>query len=235
MNLFSNIPTTLRDEFKTSLREWSDILPLETLERVKTTLAAVKNRSTLAKVYPEPQDIFKIYQNLKLEDIKVVILGQDPYHDGNAMGYAFGCKINPSPSLKHILNAMQENNIEQDTIKKDIQLEYLVKQGVFLLNTCLTVEAGNPKSHEYLGWQDFTRDTIIEIAQKNKNVVWLLWGKSAQNYYDTIMKYTINGNMAFGAEHPAAAAHRNERWVCNHFSKANNYLIQHNIKPIQWL
>jgi len=235
-DLFSADSTTIREHFKPLIGNWSDIFNIDTLERVETTLAEVGKRSILAKVYPESKDIFKIYNSLAINQIKVVIIGQDPYHDGNAMGYAFGCKHNVSPSLKQILKAMWDDHPNKTFLEnKDMELQYLVEQGVFLLNTVLTVEAGNPKSHEYIGWQDFTRETVKEIAKRERNIVWMLWGKSAQGYIADINKFSERNHLVLTNEHPAAAAHRNQQWICGHFSQCNNYLIEHQIKPIDWL
>ena len=233
-DLFSADSTTIREHFKPLIGSWSDIFNIDTLERVETTLAEVGKRSILAKVYPESKDIFKIYQT-PIEKIKVVIIAQDPYHDDNAMGYAFGCKTHVSPSLKQILKAMWDDHPNKTFLEnKDMELQYLVEQGVFLLNTVLTVEAGNPKSHEYIGWQDFTKATIELIAKRNKNIVWMLWGKSAQGFAPIISNISKD-YLILQNEHPAAAAHRNQQWICSHFSECNKYLIDNQIKPIDWL
>ena len=153
-----------------------------------------------------------------------------PYYNGNAMGYAFGCAYTPSPSLKQMLKSM-EVSCGNSKISKDIQLNYLVKQGVFLLNTILTVRAGSPLSHENIGWQSFTK-TVISKIQEQDNIVWLLYGSKARVLKSLIKNPT---NFVIEDNHPASASYEGEDWNSLSFRDCNNFLKSKNIKEIKWL
>jgi uracil-DNA glycosylase len=243
-DLFSTEPSPLREEFKASLGGWSDVLSIDALQSAKAALKVAFDDAHKGKVYPDGGDIFRLYRDLPLDKIKIVILGQDPYHDGNAMGYAFGCKMKMSPSLRQILCAMEDDVTNNINFRKDLELHYLVEQGVFLLNTLLTVKAGSPKSHVGIGWEEFTSTTIDTIsALSTRPVVYMLWGKDAQTYEKHLIGHNNTRrlrehndlDLVLKCEHPAAAAYRNEQWQCTHFSKANEYLEANSIEPIKWL
>jgi uracil-DNA glycosylase len=169
---------------------------------------------------------------LKLEDIKVVILAQDPYFTPNtANGLAFGCATGFSPSLKIIVQTMmKEMNVTKPNENTNPNLEYLVKQGVFLLNSILTVEEGKALSHVDIGWQKFTNSIISMISNKT-NAIFLLWGNEAQTKKG-LLKLT---SIVMTATHPAFAAREKTKWDCNHFSKVNIELKNRNQKEIQWI
>jgi uracil-DNA glycosylase len=231
-NLFDGNNARLREVFKASLNTWVKDFSYDTLQRLETTLAMVNEDRQHCIVYPTKYDVLRIYREIPLKSIKVVILGQDPYHDGNANGFAFGCKNTLSPSLKQILDALNHYFKADKTFKKDIDLEYLVKQNVFLLNTVLTVRFGQPLSHNRVGWQSFTKDTVKLINEKRDNIVWLLWGSKAKSYKEIITNPT---HKIITDEHPVSAEYDKERWLSPSFLDCNTFLNENNLGEIKWL
>ena len=180
--------------------------------------------------YPKTKDIFKALQLTPFENIKVVILGQDPYHDGNATGVAFACKKSVSPSLKQIWNSIKKDSIKElENVNPN--LEHLVQQGVLLVNTILTVEEGIPLSHKRLNWEHFIEYVLNELNNNRKNIVYMLWGSQAKAYSKYI---NSENNLILTETHPVYAAYNNKEWNCTHFSQCNKYLKEHNIEPIKW-
>jgi uracil-DNA glycosylase len=182
-------------------------------------------------IYPPGNRIFAAYNYTPFDKVKVVILGQDPYHNpGEANGLCFsvndGVKIPPS-----LLNIFKE--LKDDIgceIPKSGNLEKWAIQGVFLLNTSLTVRKNQPGSHRNIGWEKFTDATIKAISDNKANVVFMLWGRWAMGKMDLIDK---NKHYILTASHPSPLA-RTGFLGCRHFSKCNEYLIKHNIEPIDW-
>jgi uracil-DNA glycosylase len=182
-------------------------------------------------IYPPGNRIFAAYNYTPFDKVKVVILGQDPYHNpGEANGLCFsvndGVKIPPS-----LLNIFKE--LKDDIgceIPKSGNLEKWAIQGVFLLNTSLTVRKNQPGSHRNIGWEKFTDATIKAISDNKKNVVFMLWGRWAMGKIDLIDK---TKHYILTASHPSPLA-RTGFLGCRHFSKCNEYLIKHNIEPIDW-
>ncbi len=191
-------------------------------------------KSEIAKgktIYPPGSLIFKAFELTPFNDVKVVILGQDPYHNPNqAMGLCFSvpknCKTPPS-----LVNIYKE-------IKADIGLDIpnhgdltsWTNQGVFLLNAMLTVEHNKAGSHQRIGWQDFTDSVIKTISDKKSNCIFLLWGRFAQSkkkIIDQTKHYVLE------AAHPSPLA-RNAFSGCKHFSKTNEILIKNGQNPIDW-
>jgi len=231
MDLFDE-DNTLRDGFKKELGEWSDTLYNITLERLDSVLEKVKEERAKYTVYPPEDEMLRIYRKIAPKDVKVVIVGQDPYYNGNANGIAFACKLQPSPSLISVVKAMMK---DVGTLEKqyDMQLQHLLKQGVFLLNTVLTVRKDEPNSHKSLGWQEFTKATIGLLSDKHNRIVFMLWGSEAISNF----KGFINEekHLVLTGEHPVNAARNKKDWKCNHFSVANEYLRQHGKEPIKWI
>ena len=192
----------------------------------------VRNEYLGTTVYPKPKDVFKVFDMCPLKDIKVVVLGQDPYHGkGQAHGLSFSVplNINTPPSLKNILK-----EIESDTGKKpDAQnnLESWVEQGVFLLNAILTVEANNPASHKDIGWEFFTDGVIKTISEKNSGCVFLLWGNFAKKKKTLIDE---EKHLILEAAHPSPFSAHNGFFGCKHFSKANEWLKKNRKTEIEW-
>ena len=182
-------------------------------------------------IYPHPKDIFKSLELTSFQSVKVVILGQDPYHGPNqAHGLAFSVKKNVPipPSLKNIFKEISEDLHSNKRLSGD--LTNWAKQGVLLLNTCLTVFPGRPGSHANLGWQKFT-DSIIDAVDTKDNVVFLLWGSYAQKKKDLLLN---KNNLVLEAPHPSPLSAHRGFFGCKHFSKANRFLRKNKIKEIDW-
>ena len=180
-------------------------------------------------VLPEPKNFFRAFDLCELNKVKVVIIGQDPYHTpGVPNGLAFSVNKNQKlpPSL---INIFRE--IESDLGVKNYigDLSAWSRQGVLLLNTCLSVCAGLPASHSNIGWENFTNAAIEEI-QKKKNIIFLLWGKHAQQKKAFIQE----DNFILEAAHPSPLSANNGFFGCNHFSKTNNLLTSLGSDPIDW-
>lgn len=181
-------------------------------------------------IHPDFNNIFNAY-NLDIKDVKVVILGQDPYHNyGEAHGYSFSVENGTiTPSLKNIYKEMSSDLGVQ--IKQDGNLEYLVKEGVFLLNTILTVCHNKPLSHKNKGWEKFTDKTIELLNNENHPIVFILWGGEAIKKSSMI---TNPIHLVLTSSHPSPLGAYKSFFGSKPFSKANEFLIKNNIKPIKW-
>lgn len=183
-------------------------------------------------IYPPGSQIFNAFELTPPSKVKVVILGQDPYHGPNqAHGLSFSVPdgITPPPSLKNIYK-----EIESDLgvkINKNGNLEQWALQGVFLLNAVLTVRASEPTSHSNIGWHTFTDRVIKTISDNTEGVVFMLWGNFARSKRDLIDK---NKHLVLEAAHPSPLA-RGAFFGCRHFSQCNNYLISVGKSPINWV
>ncbi|MDH2998860.1 uracil-DNA glycosylase [Pasteurellaceae bacterium LFhippo2] len=183
-------------------------------------------------IYPPQNEVFSAFALTEFEDVKVVILGQDPYHGPNqAHGLSFSVKpgIKTPPSL---VNMYKE--LEQDIGFQIPQHGYLVdwaKQGVLLLNTVLTVQQGMAHSHAKIGWEDFTDKVISQLNQHRENIVFLLWGSHAQKKGQFIDR---NRHCVLCAPHPSPLSAHRGFLGCGHFSKANDYLRSKGIAEINW-
>jgi len=183
-------------------------------------------------VYPEPEDVFAAFKITSPSDIKVVILGQDPYHNGSAHGLAFSSKSDKIPaSLGNIFKEIEQDVGQGLLLNQEPDLTRWAEQGVFLLNTILTVEEGKPLSHVEKGWETFTREILKVISSKYNNVVYLLWGKYAQNFEAVI---SSKNNLVLKAPHPSPYSASSGFFGCRHFSQTNRFLVDNKIKPIQW-
>lgn len=213
------------------LNNWVDYFNDLTIYRVNLLTEKINNARRYQIIYPDTNLVFRVFKDSLPENVKVIILGQDPYYDGNANGYAFGCRNYVSPSLSQMWKSMENLPSTLPKHKVNMNLEYLVEQGVFLLNTVLTVKSSEPNSHKNVGWKTFTREFIINFSSTNKNVVYMLWGSAAKQY-----KRFINpeNNLILEDTHPVYASRNNKEWNCNHFELANNYLIKNNKNPINW-
>ncbi|NGX44173.1 MAG: Uracil-DNA glycosylase [Candidatus Anoxychlamydiales bacterium] len=186
-------------------------------------------------IYPPKDLIFNAFCKTPYDKVKVVIVGQDPYHGkGQAHGLSFSVpkEIKAPPSLKNIF----QEQVKDVGIKAPItgELTAWAKQGVLLLNATLTVRESSPKSHYGKGWEVFT-DRIIEILSKNKKpIVFLLWGKSAkEKLFNAFTDKENSHHLILTAAHPSFYS-VSGFWGCKHFSKTNEFLINNNIKPIDW-
>lgn len=184
--------------------------------------------------FPKKNHIFYAFNTTPLNDVKVVIFGQDPYHEINqAMGLAFsvnkGVKI--PPSLVNIFKEI-ENEFNIDMNYGDGDLTYLAKQGVLLLNSILTVQEGKPLSHNIPLYTKFFKDVLTLLNSLPQPIVFLLWG----GYAKSLAKYLNNPNhLVLMANHPSPLSANRGGWFNNnHFKLSNDYLMQNNLKPINW-
>lgn len=183
-------------------------------------------------IYPPGSVIFNAFNTTPLEKVKVVILGQDPYHGkGQAHGLCFSVQngVPPPPSLLNIFKELQDDI--GITIPDHGNLTKWAEQGVFLLNASLTVRAGEPMSHSKIGWATFTDAVIKTISSKKKNVVFLLWGRFAQEKRVLIDE---SKHCILRSVHPSPLSAYGGFFGCKHFSKTNEYLTSKGIDPIDW-
>lgn len=182
-------------------------------------------------IYPEPKNIFNAFNLCPLNDVKVVIIGQDPYHEpGQAHGLCFSV-LPPTSNPPSLQNIYKE--IEADTGKKSVtngDLTYWAQQGVLLLNSTLTVQAHLAASHAGRGWEQFT-DAVIRATASRDNIVYMLWGSYAQKKASIV---DASKNLILKSAHPSPLSAYRGFFGNHHFSQANNYLIQHNKTPIDW-
>lgn len=183
-------------------------------------------------IYPPGSLIFNAFDTTPLEKVKVVIIGQDPYHGpGQAHGLCFSVPfgVPPPPSLVNIFKELQSD--VGIPLPNHGNLMHWAKQGVFLLNASLTVRAGEPMSHARIGWAQFTDNVIRKISSEKDHVVFLLWGKFAQEKRILVDQ---NKHLILRSVHPSPLSAHAGFFGCRHFSQANEYLIQHGIDPIDW-
>jgi uracil-DNA glycosylase len=191
----------------------------------------IKNQRKTHTIFPPTPQLFRALELCTFANTKVVILGQDPYHNDNqANGLSFavnsGEKIPPS-----LVNIFKEITSDIGASPSDTSLEYLAKQGVLLLNSTLTVEKNNPNSHAHIGWQEFTDEIMSTLNENKRHLVFLLWGANS------IKKQQLIDNtkhLVLTAAHPSPLSAYRGFFGCKHFSQANHYLQSHNISPIQW-
>jgi uracil-DNA glycosylase len=183
-------------------------------------------------IYPPGKFIFNAYDSTPVEKVKVIILGQDPYHgEGQAHGLCFSVQngIKPPPSLVNIFKELNSDLGIQ--IPNHGNLQKWANQGVLLLNATLTVRANQPRSHFNKGWEKFTDATIKKISETGNNLVFLLWGNDAKLKEPLI---DSSKHLILKAAHPSPFSANNGFLGCRHFSKANTYLKNHGIVQIDW-
>ena len=199
----------------------------------KQIAAHLKTEKALKTIiYPKGSLIFNAFEQTPFDKVKVVILGQDPYHNPEqAMGLSFsvpdGIKIPPS-----LMNIYKELNKDIGMpIPTSGNLTKWANQGVLLLNAVLTVRANEPASHAKIGWMNFTDDVIQLLSNEKKDLVFLLWGNFAQQkqMYIDATKHKI-----LKAAHPSPFSAHNGFFGCKHFSATNEYLVKHHLNPIDW-
>ena len=185
-------------------------------------------------IYPPRELMFNAFKKTSLDNIKVVVLGQDPYHEkGQAMGLSFSvpstCKLPPS-----LVNIFKEIEFETGVAcKKDGDLTYLADQGVFLLNTILTVREGLPMSHKIKEYSYFIKDLLEFLEELDQPIVYMLWGGPAQKYEKFI---TNKNHIAIKRTHPSPLGANKGGWFHeNQFILCNQFLKEHNIKGIDWV
>lgn len=213
---------------------WKEVLSDEFEKPYFQEMAAFLHRRKEqgAVIYPRGKDIFKAFELTPFYRVKVVILGQDPYHNpGQAEGLSFSVPqgIQPPPSLLNIYKEI-EDDLGVKVDKSNGSLEGWARQGVFLLNAILTVRAGQAASHSSIGWQTFTDAVIKALSDRREGIVFLLWGnfaRSKKELIDTSRHYVLE------AAHPSPLA-RGAFFGCRHFSKTNEILINNGLEPIDW-
>jgi uracil-DNA glycosylase len=191
-----------------------------------------KNEYSTHTIYPPGKQIFNAFEKCPFDNVKIVILGQDPYHGpGQAHGLCFSVQedIAFPPSLKNIFKEI--NNDLGIPIPSSGNLEKWAQQGVFLLNATLTVRAANAGSHQNKGWETFTDAVIHKLAEEKEDLVFILWGAYAQKKGAFI---DPNKHLVLKSVHPSPLSAHRGFFGTKHFSKANNYLTEHNKEPIKW-
>ncbi len=213
---------------------WEDIIDLEKQkDYYKSLEKEINKRYETTTVFPEKQNIFKAFSLTKLDNLKVVILGQDPYHGfGQAQGLAFStpANIKNPPSMQNILKEIQ-SDLGKKSICEDGDLTPWAKQGVLLLNTILTVEEAKPKSHHNLGWEVFTDNVIKYISDNCEDTIFILWGSPAISKTKLIDR---KKHHILTAPHPSPLSSYRGFFGCKHFSKTNNILKSLNKEAIIW-
>ena len=192
----------------------------------------LKQEYATQTVYPNMYDIFNALKYTSFADVKVVVIGQDPYHGpGQAHGLCFSVQegVEPPPSLKNMFKELSAD--VGKPIPPSGDLTAWAKQGVLLLNTVLTVRQGQPTSHQGQGWERFTDRVIAELNHKQTPVVFLLWGAHAQRKAQLITN-PIHYKLA--TVHPSPLSAHRGFFGCRHFSKANTLLEKHGMTPIEW-
>ena len=192
----------------------------------------IREEYSTRQIFPPADEIFTAFEMTPLSDVKVVILGQDPYHgDGQAHGLCFSVKpdVETPPSL---VNMYKELNSDLGCyIPNNGYLTKWAKQGVLMLNTVLTVRAHQANSHRGIGWEEFTDAAIKALNEQDRPIVYLLWGKPAQT-----KKAMLNNpkHLILEAPHPSPLSAYRGFFGCQHFSKTNQFLTDHGLEPIDW-
>ncbi len=209
-------------------KEWDEIIDKKMLKRILKQLDCIYNDS---EVFPEKQNLFKAFELVKPNDVKVVIIGQDPYHNvGQANGLAFslneGTKV--TPSLRNIFLELER---DLDIKREKVDLSDISSQGVLLLNSILSVEKGKPLSHKKLGWEMFTDDVIMKLQEDNYPIIFVLWGNYAKSKKPLINKEV---NYIVEASHPSPFSARRGFFGSKPFSKINKILKKEHDLEIRW-
>jgi len=225
-----------------------DVINSEYMSKIGNYL---RQRRTETIVYPEENLVFRALKFTHTTQVKVVILGQDPYYDGSANGLAFGFKDDskkrPSKSLDVIFKEVERDLYNGLHLDFDQTLISWAQQGVLLWNTVLTVERGIPKSHENIGWQRFTKILMYELIKDPAPKVFMAWGAEANALLDEVVtKIPLGTHLLLRSKHPAADLYNADQMgntIPNypatfagnkHFSQANNYLDKNKRQPIKW-
>lgn len=192
----------------------------------------IREEYSTRQIFPPSDEIFTAFELTPLSEVKVVIIGQDPYHgDGQAHGLCFSVKpdVEIPPSLVNIYKEL--NSDLGCCIPNHGYLTKWAKQGVLLLNTVLTVRAHQANSHRGIGWEEFTDAAIRILNKQNRPIVYLLWGKPAQ------MKKSMLNNpkhLILEAPHPSPLSAYRGFFGCQHFSKTNEFLVKNGLEPVDW-
>lgn len=211
---------------------WTEILaPIKSTEYFTTLWEKVKNEYATTTVFPPKSQIFRALELTAFDDVEVVIIGQDPYHNdyqANGLCFSVSEQVTAPPSLKNIFIELKD---DLGVVRTSKELDDWGKQGVLLLNATLTVRAHSPNSHKDLGWETFTNYIIKEISDKKENVVFVLWGAFAQKKAELIdpAKHFI-----IKSAHPSPFSVYRGFFGSKPFSKINEYLTSKRKNPISW-
>jgi uracil-DNA glycosylase len=223
----ASVNPKIEDSWK---RELSDEFEQDYFRDLKQFLVEEKEKG--AVVYPPGPLIFNAFNHTPFDKVKVVILGQDPYHGpGQAHGLSFSVLrgVRPPPSLQNIFKELHAD--VGFKIPDHGNLEAWADQGVFLLNASLTVRAGSPASHAGRGWERFTAAAVQRLSEKRKGLVFLLWGRHA---HEKAALIDASRHHILKAPHPSPFSAHSGFFGCRHFSKANAFLEKEGLKPIDW-
>lgn len=216
------------------MKTWNDLYQQESKKPYFQKLSQFIEQEYATKtIYPPKDKIFSAFETTSLQDTKVVILGQDPYHGYNqAQGYAFHVPSD-MPLPPSLQNIYKELSMEYNTpVNRTGDLTDWAKQGVLLMNTILTVEEHQPLSHAQIGWQNYTDEALRWLNEKEGPVVFMLWGAKAI----ASKKLLKNPNhLILTSPHPSPLSAYRGFFGNNHFKLANDYLIQNKEAPIQWI
>ena len=216
---------------------WQAALEEEFCKPYMTTLKAflAKERAGTTPVFPPAKAVFNAFAFTPIDQVKVVIVGQDPYHGpGQAHGLCFSVEkgVTAPPSLKNIFKELNDDlGIK---IPNHGCLTAWANQGVLLLNATLTVNQATPMSHHGQGWEEFTDAAIKVLCQRSNPIVFLLWGKSAQQKCQHLVSLKDDRFLVQTAAHPSPFSAYQGFFGCHHFSKTNQFLTQHGLTPIDW-
>ncbi len=200
----------------------------------KELTSFVKEEYQKTSVYPHPKNIFRAFDLCPFDAVKVVILGQDPYHgkgQANGLSFAVEAGVRPPPSLQNIFKEI-ESDLGSSLVHTDGDLSRWAIQGVLLLNATLTVVAGDAASHQGKGWEEFTDAAIRILSEERKHLVFILWGNYAKAKGIHIDR---SKHLVLESPHPSPFSASSGFFGSKPFSKANAYLMEHGITPIDWL
>ena len=218
--------------------KWHKLLQSEFNQNYFKKLQSFVNleRENNEVIYPPKEKVLSAFNYCKVENLKVVILGQDPYHghnQANGLAFAVSKGVKAPPSLRNILQEVQSDlGVNIDDINNHVDLSNWAKQGVLLLNTVLTVKANQPLSHKNKGWEIFTDAVIRTVSEHKKRVIFVLWGGHAQKKEILI---DLNKHLVLKSAHPSPLSAYRGFFGCKHFSMINNELSRRKEKPIKWL
>jgi uracil-DNA glycosylase len=216
---------------------WQIVLKEELEAPYMAELAAFvhEERQGSIPIYPPKELVFNAFFKTPFKNVKVVVLGQDPYHGpGQAHGLSFSVPrgVTPPPSLKNIFKELK-SDVGVETPSSGC-LDQWAEQGVFLLNSILTVRQNTPLSHQKKGWERFTDAVIMKLLERSEPLVFLLWGKYAQDKCHHFSKTSNQHHLLLKATHPSPFSAHYGFLGCHHFSKANEFLKSKGIQPIDW-
>lgn len=213
---------------------WADWLHQEFNKKyMQKVMQYVAKRQQITTVYPDKDRIFRAYRQTPFDEVRVVIVGQDPYYNGLADGLAFSTDKDTVPaSLLNIFKEVESSTgIMPDHNNPD--LSRWATQGVFLINTALTVDKGDPGSHSNIGWEKFVGRSLWATSLAPVPTVYFLWGSHAKGYRRWI-ENADDHHLILEAYHPSPLSATRGFFGCDHFQKANEFLTNNNLKPIDW-